>query len=87
MFDMLKRDVLVAAVFLIAGASAGYVYAGEQKIQVCHTTGSAKNPYVLIKVSVRALDALENGGDFILPAGATSCTKLPPPPPAGGGNN
>lgn len=83
---MIKRDVLLAVVFVAIGGIGGFVYAGTNKVTVCHATGSEKNPYVMVEVSANGLNGLDNEGDFIPAAGATDCTQTPPPPPPGGGN-
>jgi hypothetical protein len=51
-----------------------------KKIQVCHRTGSKKNPFVLISISRNALPAHLRHGDLMPTAGADgkpSCPKAP----------
>ena len=88
---MIKRDIIVGLIFLVVGGTAGFVYAAEKKIEVCHATHSKTNPYVRISVAVRALDVLDHAGDFIPEPDTEDCTPAPtptptpvPPPPTGG---
>lgn len=81
---MIKRDIIVAAAFLVVGSVGTFVYAAEKKITVCHATGSATNPYVMISVAPSALGGLDHTGDFIPAPGATDCTRTSPPPVGGG---
>jgi hypothetical protein len=80
---MNHKEWLVPAVFVIVGGAAGFAYAATvtDKVNICHATGSAKNPYVLIQVSPKALAGHDHAGDFIAGPGATNCNHVPPPPP------
>lgn len=82
---MVKRDIIVGIIFLAVGGTAGFVYAAEQKITVCHATQSSTNPYVMIKVAASALNGLDHAGDFIPAPGATDCKRTPTPGPIPGG--
>lgn len=48
---------------------------GQDKVTICHATGSATNPYVTITISVNALDAHRNhqDGRDIIPAPQGGC--------------
>jgi TolB protein len=54
----------------------------REQITLCHATGSATNPYVLITVSYNAVDGHGHEGhaEDIIPAPADGCPKPPPPP-------
>ena len=67
-------------IFLKLGISLGVVTmltlpflvsAGDnEKVIICHMTGSETNPYVEITVSINALEShIDNHGDFILGPG------------------
>lgn len=43
------------------------------KITICHATGSQKNPYVRITISVNGLNGHENHSGDIIPAPASGC--------------
>jgi len=45
---------------------------GNEKITICHATGSATNPYELITISVNGLNGHDGHGD-IIPAPAAGC--------------
>jgi hypothetical protein len=47
--------------------AAGFVFAGTEKIAVCHFTGSEGNPFEVISIADRAFPAHEEHGDFALP--------------------
>ncbi len=48
---------------------------GDKKITICHATGSAKNPYVKITISVNGLNGHEKHSRDIIPAPAVGCPK------------
>ena len=60
---------LVLGIFLVSSTSL----AGD-KIDVCHRTGSASNPVVLINISSNAVPSHLNHGDSLLPTGAVDCS-------------
>ena len=43
------------------------------KVTICHATGSSKNPYVMITVSVNGLNGHDKHSDDIIPAPAAGC--------------
>jgi hypothetical protein len=45
------------------------------KITICHATGSKKNPYVMITISVNGLNGHRNHARDIIPAPAGGCPK------------
>jgi hypothetical protein len=47
----------------------------DGKITICHATGSSKNPYVMITVSVNGLNGHGNHSRDIIPAPAGGCPK------------
>jgi hypothetical protein len=53
------------------------------KTTICHRTGSATNPFVIITVSNNALPAHRAHGD-VLPSAAGACAATNPPPPKPG---
>jgi hypothetical protein len=48
---------------------------GDQKVTICHATGSAKNPYVMITISVNGLSGHGKHARDIIPAPAGGCPK------------
>jgi len=54
---------------------------GTEKITICHATGSEKNPYVEITISVKGLNGhLYHEGD-VIPVPPEGCSVLSPPAP------
>lgn len=45
----------------------------DQKITICHATGSSKNPYVMITISINGLNGHRNHSRDIIPAPAGGC--------------
>jgi uncharacterized surface protein with fasciclin (FAS1) repeats len=58
--------------FLFVPPASNNNSSGE-KITICHATGSEKNPYVKITISVNGLNGHENHPDDIIPAPANGC--------------
>ncbi|WP_221090301.1 hypothetical protein [Deinococcus aquaedulcis] len=58
----------------------------NDKVTICHATGSANNPYNLITISRNALSAHEGHGD-IIPAPPEGCPTTPPPGNGNGNGN
>jgi len=80
---MLKRTIAVVSV-LATFAFYGTALAKTDKVLLCHHTSSAKNPFVLINVSVNSLDGHANTNDF--PAQGTTVESCLLGPGDGGGN-
>ena len=51
----------------------GTAQSNDGKITICHHTGSAKNPYVLITIDVNGLSGHNNHAGDIIPAPAEGC--------------
>ena len=65
-------SAVVCGTFAVTAAQAG-----GGKVQICHMTGSATNPYVLVDVSNNARDThLDGHGDFVAGDGG-SCSQPP----------
>ena len=63
------------------GSTGGETGSGtDEKVTICHATGSAKNPYVSITIAKAALPAHTSHGEDLIPAPTTGCPK----PPTGG---
>ncbi|HEY5981933.1 MAG TPA: hypothetical protein VIU38_00545 [Anaerolineales bacterium] len=56
----------------------GTVQSNDAKITICHATGSSKNPYVLITVSVNGLNGHNQHPGDIIPAPAAGCPTPTP---------
>jgi Ca2+-binding RTX toxin-like protein len=89
MFRKMFATVGVAGL-LLAGAAVGTASAakadnGNEKVTICHATGSATNPYVEITISVNALPAhlRHQDGRDIIPAPVTGCGDVTPTPDPG----
>lgn len=52
--------------------------ASDSKITICHATGSSKNPYEMITVSVNGLNGHDKHSDDIIPAPAGGCPTTKP---------
>lgn len=88
----MRYPALVAALALaLAGAGTAAASGGDcgsceppkpepAKVSLCHATGSASNPYVLIRVSENALKAHKRHGD-VLPTNGKCPAPKPPPDP------
>jgi phage protein U len=69
---------LAVTVVLLGTAAIATAQAGD-KVPICHATGSATNPYVLVDVSVNASDTHLNGHgqnnstDFVFDQSSDSC--------------
>jgi len=60
-----RRGVLGGAIAVVAGLATGKV-AAQDKVTICHFTGSETNPYNIITISTNALDQhVANHGDFV----------------------
>jgi hypothetical protein len=60
-----------------AAASPAATGTATAKVTICHRTGSSKNPYVMITVSMNAIPAHSRHGD-IIPAPAGGCPAVAP---------
>jgi hypothetical protein len=58
----------------------------EHKVDVCHVTGSATNPVVMINIAQSALQHHLDHGDYLADA-QNGCTIVNTPPPGPGPNN
>ncbi|MGV3590761.1 MAG: hypothetical protein ACO1PZ_03660 [Gammaproteobacteria bacterium] len=77
--------LLAAPLTLLSLGFAPGAFAKNQKVEICHATGSATNPSVLLNVSVNAAAAHYGHGDpldfEVLPNGRCVADSTPPPPP------
>ncbi|MGY2082601.1 hypothetical protein [Blastococcus sp. SYSU DS0539] len=69
--------LMLLSLLVTAGTSSA---APPGKITICHSTGSAENPYVSITVSEKALAGHVEHGDDIIPAPPTGCPTSTTPP-------
>ena len=53
----------------------------EDKITICHATGSEKNPFVKITISIKGLNGHINHPEDIIPASLGDCDEVFPPSP------
>jgi hypothetical protein len=65
-------SAVVCGTFAVTAAQAG-----GGKVQICHMTGSATNPYVLVDVSVNAQDAHATNHGDVSPGTDGSCPQAP----------
>ncbi len=77
---MQKKIIAGVALFALL-AVAGVVSAKEEKVMICHKTGSVTNPVVIISVAASAVASHIAHGDLMPINGA--CEGVPPP----GGNS
>lgn len=59
----------------IAPVGTGTAQSNDAKVTICHATGSTKNPYDLITVSVNGLNGHDKHAGDIIPAPAEGCPK------------
>lgn len=64
---------------LIVLVAVGTIVYANDKVTICHATGSVKNPYVVITVSANGLNGHSYHANDVIPMPATGC------PGAGGG--
>jgi hypothetical protein len=63
--------------------TAGKTPSSDDKVTICHATGSASNPYVEITISKSAVQAHAKHAGDIIPAPSTGCPMtLSAPSPA-----
>lgn len=67
----MKSSLLCASLFLLLAGSA---LAESEKVQICHVTGSEKNPTVSISVAASAVQAHLDHGDTL---GSCDCNVVP----------
>lgn len=80
---MSKQQIVSGIALLAVGAVGGVGFSGMDQVKLCHATGSANNPFVIIQVSAKSLNGHDRTGDFIAPSGAVSgkdCVQTSPPP-------
>lgn len=64
---MIAKISISTVVAVVLFAAYGVAFASSEKVEMCHVTGSEKNPYVVIGVSSKSFDAHVAQGDFLLP--------------------
>jgi hypothetical protein len=77
----LRRSVVAAVVTCAGLASLAPAASAGEKVTICHATGSATNPYIVITISESAVKAhsAHQGREDIIPA-TVGCIPPPPPP-------
>jgi hypothetical protein len=88
---MTAHSVAVGGVVALA-LIGGVTYASQDKLEICHATGSEKNPWNVISVGEKSWPAHEAHGDkYPVPQGGCDAVVppddgggTPPPPPPGG---
>lgn len=75
--DMKKLYTKIAIVVGATALFSGALFAGaaDDKITICHATGSTDNPFDVITVSVNGLHGHENHGEDIIPMPAAGCEE------------
>ena len=70
--------------FILAGTG---MYFAQDRIEICHTTGSEKSPWQIITVSERSWESKHeaHGDKYPVPAGGCDAVEGPPTGPPGGG--
>lgn len=84
---MSTQTIALGGVIAVALAGAGVYSAQQNRIEICHATGSEENPWNIITVSVKSWSAHEAHGDKSpVPVGGCDAVEIPPttPPPPGG---
>ncbi len=79
---MIKKVIVTSA--LVLGALVSVVSAGDEKVRLCHNTGSEKNPVADIEVAGNAVQAHLDHGDTLfsdLPEGTVDCEGNTGPSP------
>lgn len=80
---MPTQVVALGGIAAIVLAGAG-VYVAQNRIEICHRTGSEERPWQIIKVSERSWPAHEAHGDkYPVPQGGCDAVETPPPGPGG----
>jgi hypothetical protein len=74
---MLKKIIIVSV--LVLGALFNTASAQNEKITVCHRTGSETNPFVMINISINGWNNghINHVGDFLPEEGVTDCSMIP----------
>jgi uncharacterized integral membrane protein len=76
-----KFTLFLGALALAVLAVPVTTFANKDEVAVCHNTGSASNPVILIHVASAAVDAHLNHGDTLLLPDHASCTDDGGPTP------
>lgn len=72
------KKIILAAVIVVSFTSVAF--AGAEKVQICHDTGSVTDPFVVISISDSAYDAHIGHGDKAVGEN-NSCDGIVVPPP------